>query len=206
MSICRRSSRSQHGSICSAPRARAARRASPPRAPADMPEGPPCGSGIKAAVAYLHGCQMVGFKRLTELREGMFGLTISQGAISNMLARMGKPFGAATEQIAATVRGSEVMASDETSARVKGKTHWQWTFGCATAVYHVIAPTRGKCVPTDFLAGAQRFGHTSLTRRNVGGSPTPGNHAAETALVGCPGRIRTGLRRFRTSLLASFAS
>ena len=77
------------------------------------------------------------------------------GAISNMLARMGKPFGAAAEQIAATVRGSEVIASDETSARVKGKTHWQWTFGCATAVYHVIAPTRGKCVPTDFLAGAR---------------------------------------------------
>src|SRR3984885_6602730 len=86
---------------------------------------------------------------------GLFGLTISQGAISNMLARMGKPFGAVAEQIAATVRGSEVIASDETSARVKGKTHWQWTFGCATAVYHMIAPTRGKCVPTDFLAGAR---------------------------------------------------
>jgi transposase len=123
-------------------------------APADMPEGSPFGPGIKAAVAYLHGCQMVSFKRLTELCQGLFGLTISQGAISNMLARMGKPFGAAAEQIAATVRGSEVIASDET-ARVKGKTHWQWTFGCATAVYHVIAPTRGKCVPTDFLAGAR---------------------------------------------------
>src|SRR5258708_12481096 len=72
-----------------------------------------------------------------------------------MLARMGKPFGAAAEQIAATVRDSEVSASDETSARVKGKTHWQWTFGCATAVYHVIAPTCGKCVPTDFLAGVR---------------------------------------------------
>ena len=35
------------------------------------------------------------------------------------------PFGAAAEQIAATVRSSEVIASDETSARVKGKTHWQ---------------------------------------------------------------------------------
>lgn len=123
--------------------------------PADMPEGSPFGPGIRAAVAYLHGCQMVSFKRLTELCEGLFGLTISQGAISNMLARMGKPFGAAAEQIAATVRGSEVIASDETSARVKGKTHWQWTFGCATAVYHVIAPTRGKRVPTDFLAGAR---------------------------------------------------
>jgi transposase len=61
---------------------------------------------------------MVSFKRLTELCEGLFGLTISQGAISNMLARMGKPFGAAAQQIAATVRGSEVIASDETSARV----------------------------------------------------------------------------------------
>src|SRR5262249_9752978 len=62
---------------------------------------------------------------------------------------------AAAEQIAAIVRGSEVIASDETSARVKGKTHWQWTFGGATAVYHMIVPTRGKCVPTDFLPGAR---------------------------------------------------
>jgi hypothetical protein len=34
-----------------------------------------------------------------------------------MLARMGRPFGAAAEQIAATVRASEVIAGDETSAR-----------------------------------------------------------------------------------------
>ena len=66
-------------------------------APADMPERSPQGCGITAAVAYLHGGQMVGFKRLTEVREGLFGLTISQGSISNMLARIGKPFGAAAE-------------------------------------------------------------------------------------------------------------
>jgi Transposase IS66 family len=48
-----------------------------------------------------------------------------------------------------------VIASDEASARVKGKTHWRWTFGRATAVYHMIAPTRGKRVPAGFLAGAQ---------------------------------------------------
>jgi transposase len=29
------------------------------QAPADMPEGSPFGPGIKAAVAYLHGCQML---------------------------------------------------------------------------------------------------------------------------------------------------
>ena len=47
-------------------------------APADMPEGSPFGPGITAAVAYLHGCQMVGFKRLTEICEGLFVLTISR--------------------------------------------------------------------------------------------------------------------------------
>jgi transposase len=124
-------------------------------APADMPEGTPFGPGITSTIAYLHGCQMIGYKRLTEVCQGLFGLTISQGAIANVLARAGEAFAAPAERIAAEVRASEVIASDETSARVKGKTWWQWTFGCATAVYHVIAPTRGKCVPTDFLGGVK---------------------------------------------------
>jgi transposase len=124
-------------------------------APADMPEGTPCGPGITSAIAYLHGCQMVGFKRLTEVCQGLFGLTISQGAIANMLARVGKIIAAPAERIAEEVRLSEVIASDETSARVKGKTWWQWTFGCATAVYFVMAESRGKSVPTAFLAGAK---------------------------------------------------
>lgn len=124
-------------------------------APADMPEGTPFGPGITSMIAYLHGCQMISFKRLTEVCQGLFGLTISQGGIANMLARIGEAIAAPAERIAAEVRASAVIASDETSARVKGKTWWQWTFGCATAVHHVIAPTRGKCVPTDFLDGVK---------------------------------------------------
>jgi transposase len=98
---------------------------------------------------------MVSYARLVEMLDGLFGLKVSEGAIANMLARAAKPFAAAADKIAAEVRKAEVIASDETSARVKGLTWWQWTFGCATAVYHLIAPTRGKCVPTDFLAGAR---------------------------------------------------
>ena len=124
-------------------------------APADMPEGTPFGPGITSVVAYLHGCQMVGYKRLTEVCQGLFGLTISQGASANMLARVGEALRPPAERIAEEVRASEVVASDETSARVRGKTWWQWTFGCATAVYFVMAETRGKCVPTAFLAGAR---------------------------------------------------
>ncbi len=52
-------------------------------------------------------------------------------------------------------------------------------------------------------ATSSQSDHCPLTLGNVDGSPTPGNHTAETGLAGCPGRIRTGLRRFRTGLLAS---
>jgi transposase len=79
----------------------------------------------------------------------------SRAAIANMLQRAARPFADAADEIAAEVRRAEVIASDETSARVQGKTWRQWTFGGATAVYHRIAPTRGKCVPTEFLAGAR---------------------------------------------------
>jgi transposase len=124
-------------------------------APADMPEGTPFGPSIAAIVTYLHGCQMVSYSRLTEVCQGLLGLTISEGAIANMLARVGTALQAPAERIAARVRKAPVIASDETSARVEGKTWWQWTFGCATAIYFVIAETRGKCVPTAFLAGAK---------------------------------------------------
>jgi transposase len=123
--------------------------------PTDMPPGSPFGPGVVALVTYLHGCQMVSYARLAEMLDGLFGLKISEGAIANMLARAAEPFAKCADEIAETVRNSPVIASDETSARVKGKTHWQWVFGATTAVAHVIAPTRGKIVPTEFLDGAR---------------------------------------------------
>lgn len=123
--------------------------------PADMPAGSPFGPGIVATVAYLHGCHMVSYSRLTEVLDGLLGVKLSEGAIANMLARSAKPFAEAADTIAETVRSSPVIASDETSARVCGKSWWQWVFGSATAVYHVIAPTRGKVVPAEFLGDAR---------------------------------------------------
>ena len=123
--------------------------------PEDMPLGSPFGPGIAAHVVYLHATQMVSYSRLVELMKGMFGLTISEGAIANMLARAAKPFRAAAAEIADVVRAAPVIASDETSARVEGKTCWQWVFATAMAVLHLIAPSRGKAVVTTFLDGCQ---------------------------------------------------
>ncbi len=47
------------------------------------------------------------------------------------------------------------MGSDETSARVRGKTWWQWVLLGSTAICHVIADTRAASVVATFLNGAQ---------------------------------------------------
>lgn len=123
--------------------------------PTDMPPGSPFGPGIVSIAAYLHGCHMVSYNRLVEVFDGLLGLKISEGAIANMLARVAKPFATEADKIAAIVRNSPVIASDETSARVCGKTWWQWLFASDSAVYHTIVPTRGKCVPVEFLGGVK---------------------------------------------------
>lgn len=107
-----------------------------------MMPGSPFGPGIVATVAYLHGAQMISYSRMTEVLEGLFGLKVSEGGIANMLARAAVPFAAKADEIADIVRASPVIASDETSARVKGQTCWQWVFAAPAAVVHVIAPTR----------------------------------------------------------------
>ena len=125
------------------------------RPPVDMSPGSPFGPGIVSTVTYLHACQMVSYSRLTEVMGGWFGLTVSEGVNANMLRRAARPFAIEADAIAEPVRTSPVIASDETSARVCGKTWWQWVFGSATAIYHTIVPTRGKVVPVEFLGDAK---------------------------------------------------
>ena len=123
--------------------------------PADMAPGSPFGSNVVSVVTYLHACQMVSYSRLTEVMGGLLGLKLSEGAVANLLRRAARPFADAADNIAQIVRSSPVIASDETSARVAGRTWWQWVFASTAAVYHMIVPMRGKVVPVEFLGGAK---------------------------------------------------
>jgi hypothetical protein len=51
---------------------------------------------------------------------------------------------------------------------------------------------------------AQRLHPLPLTPRNIADSSTRGDHAVETGLGGCPGRIRTALCRSRTGLFNKY--
>ena len=123
--------------------------------PAGFEAGSPFGPGLAALIIHLHITQAIGFERLSRLMLEVFGLTISEGAIANILARAEAPLRAAVVPIAAAVRESAVVGSDETSARVGAKTWWQWVLLSSTAVCHLIADTRAASVVTDFLAGAR---------------------------------------------------
>src|SRR5260370_11052359 len=122
--------------------------------PEGMAPGSPLGPNLAALILHLHVTQAISFERLVRLMDEVFGVTISEGAIANRLARAEAPMIIAAEKIAEEVRSSPVVASDETSARVKGKTWWQWVLLSSTAVYHVIADSRGAKVVIDFLQGA----------------------------------------------------
>jgi transposase len=113
------------------------------------------GPGVEALLSYLHERHHVGYERLVEVCRDVFGLTISQGGVENALRRLVERARPTYAAIGQTVRGSPVINSDETSARVAGKTQWQWTFQTPEASYHVIAPSRGGEVIRAFLAGVE---------------------------------------------------
>jgi transposase len=113
------------------------------------------GPGVEALLSYFHERHHVGYERLVEIGRDVFGLAISQGGVENALRRLVERARPTYAAIREQVRGSPVINSDETGARVAGKTQWQWVFQTPEASYHVIAPSRGGEVIDAFLAGAE---------------------------------------------------
>jgi transposase len=140
----------RHRGIC--PRCRRGFSAVPPPG---MSPGSPFGPDLTALVVHLHVTQAIGFERLARLLDEVFGIRISEGAIANLIGRAQAPLAASAATIAAEVRASPVVASDETSARVKGQNWWQWVLLSSTAVHHLIADSRGAAVLDDFLGDAK---------------------------------------------------
>jgi len=120
-----------------------------------MPPGTPFGPGIRALLAYLHHSHHVSFERLSRMLKELFGLAISEGAIANAFHRMQTAFGAACKAIKATLLKARVIASDETTTRINGVTHWHWVFVSERAILHDIAPSRARGVAVAALDGHQ---------------------------------------------------
>jgi transposase len=100
------------------------------RQQAKLPEGLESGRyfgpRLEAIVTNLHHEHHVGYKRLRQICDELFGLELSAGGAVSIIERAGQAAIEEAEAIGEQVRQSQVIGSDETSARVHGKNWWQW--------------------------------------------------------------------------------
>ena len=113
------------------------------------------GPHLEALWTYFHEQHHVSYARLARIGRDLWQLGISQGALANALRRVAMRLQPQAGAIREQVRASPTIGSDETSARVNGRTHWQWVFQTPTASYHVIVPRRNSAVVQEFLGDAE---------------------------------------------------
>jgi transposase len=111
--------------------------------PAGWEAGRSFGPRLAATVVYLKHEQHLSYERVRQLCQELFGVAISEGGASALVQRAGAAAQSVATAIGAQVAQSAVIGSDETSARVAGRTWWQWVFRSVMGVYFLIRASRG---------------------------------------------------------------
>ena len=115
--------------------------------------GTPFGPRIHAMATYLKTFQALSYERLQGAFSDLFGLTISQGGLMNMLRRAQKQFAGGRDDAVSKLRQARVVSSDETGVRIEGSNSYHWVFRSDRAVVHTAAPTRGAIVVRNMMDG-----------------------------------------------------
>lgn len=80
-----------------------------------------------------------------------FGLRISQGQLSNIVAEVAQIFGPAYARLIRLMRQQAALHVDETGWRIDGDNHWLWVFVSDVVALYVISHSRGSKVPKALL-------------------------------------------------------
>ncbi|SFV16179.1 Transposase IS66 family protein [Methylobacterium sp. 174MFSha1.1] len=115
--------------------------------------GTPFGPRLHAVATYLKIFQALSYERLQAVMADLFGLTLSQGGLMNLLRRAQGQFRAGREAAVSALRRAEVVASDETGVRIEGSNSYHWVFRSDEAVVHHAAPTRAAAVVHAMMDG-----------------------------------------------------
>jgi transposase len=116
-------------------------------------KGTPFGPRLHVVATYLKTFQALSYERLQGALADLFGLTISQGGLMNLLRRAQGRFQAPREDAVAALRRAAVVASDETGVRIEGANAYHWVFRSQDAVVHQAAPTRAASVIRAMMDG-----------------------------------------------------
>jgi transposase len=123
--------------------------------PAGLDGGRSFGPRLAAMVVYLKHEQHLSYERVTQLCQDLFSVAISEGGASALLQRAGAAAQPVAKEIGTQVAQRAVIGSDETSARVAGRTWWQWVFRSAVGVYFLIRASRGAKVIEEVMGQQQ---------------------------------------------------
>jgi transposase len=113
----------------------------------------PFGPRLHAVATYLKTFQALSYERLQAALSDLFGLTLSQGGLMNLLQRAQRRFRSGRDEAISTLRRATVVASDETGVRIEGSNAYHWVFHAADAVVHTASPTRGAVVVREMMDG-----------------------------------------------------
>jgi transposase len=116
-----------------------------------MEPGTPFGASIQSLATYLRYTHAISYERLSALFAQVYGVAISEGALANLFQLVNIRLDHRVEEILTRLRRSRLVCSDETGARVHGRTQWEWVFQNAEVCVHVIRPSRGHGVIHEVL-------------------------------------------------------
>jgi transposase len=167
--------------------------------------GTPFGPRLHAVATYLKTFQALSYERLQAALADLFGLTISQGGLMNLLRRAQGRFQAGREEAVSALRRAEVVACDETSVRVEGVNAYHWVFRCQEAVVHHAAATRAASVIREMMQGhrpkvwlSDRYsaqqGHAAAQQACLAHLARDVAYAREASQDGVPLRLELWLR------------
>jgi transposase len=101
------------------------------------------GSHTEALTAYLNVRQYMPFGRIQEFYSKIMGLEISLGGVAGLLQRFTAKALPMYQEIKKRVEKSTCLGTDETGAKINGKTHWFWTWQNEALTFIVQSQSRG---------------------------------------------------------------
>jgi transposase len=121
-----------------------------PHAPDEIPYGKIGPKALTVMVLLKYYYALPGNK-IKAVLEGLCGLKVSEGGISQALQRLGYYLEVETRVILAKVRAAAVKHADETGWNINGANHWLWVFLNEMWVYYWIDRSRAAKIPKAIL-------------------------------------------------------
>jgi len=114
--------------------------------PKELENKSPFGQSVEHFIIYMRYSHAISYQRLSILMYEIFKFKISEGSIAEIIKRAQTKIEPIIDKFQEMIRTSDIICSDETSARVQGKNQWEWVFQNTNVCLYMIFPSRGAVV------------------------------------------------------------